>query len=79
MPARVPVGKSYSDAAFVTLVALGLVPAVGGQKGWAVQEPVSQPNIFPGFTLLMIILHSPPAASDRRPPSGVGSDRACGW
>ena len=32
-----------------------------------VEEPVSQPNFFPGFTLLMLILY-PPAES---PPTAA--------
>ncbi|OWK42348.1 hypothetical protein [Fimbriiglobus ruber] len=32
---------------------------VRGEKKWAVSEPVSQPNFFPGFVLMLMILNSP--------------------
>lgn len=36
--------------------------AVKGSKKWAVQEQVSQPNFYPGYVLLMMILNPPSAA-----------------
>jgi hypothetical protein len=36
--------------------------ATGTGTEWVVEEPVSQPNFFPGFTLLMLILYPPQEA-----------------
>jgi hypothetical protein len=45
--------------------------AFGGQRNWAVEEPVSQPNFFPGYVLLMMILHPPePAPAEAAPAAG---------
>lgn len=41
--------------------------AVGGQGKWAVEEDFAQPNFFPGYVLLMTILHPPEAASPATP------------
>jgi hypothetical protein len=43
--------------------------AFGGQKNWAVEEPVSQPNFFPGYILLMMLLHPPESAPAEAAPA----------
>jgi hypothetical protein len=43
--------------------------AVGGQGKWAVEEDYSQPNFFPGYVLLMTILHPPDSASPATAPA----------
>src|SRR5205823_4900358 len=52
--------------------------AVGGQKNWSVQEPVSQPNFFPGFTLLMMILHPPEPTPADAPAANADSEAGRG-
>ena len=37
------------------------------QSKWLVEEPVSQPNFFPGYVLLMMILHPTPEPSAPEP------------
>jgi hypothetical protein len=46
--------------------------AFGGQRNWAVEEPVSQPNFFPGYVLLMMILHPPEPAPAETAPAAEG-------
>lgn len=39
--------------------------ALDGEKKWAVEEQVSQSNFFPGYVLLMTILHPTPATDQK--------------